>query len=40
MFKTASGQKVAHEGIRTTECINEYGFTRQLTGAVTSVQKI
>ena len=37
MFRTANGQKVAHEGIRT--CSTEYGCTRRLTGAVTSVQK-
>ena len=40
MFRTSSGQKVAHEGIWTIECSTECGFTRRLTGAVTSVQKI
>ena len=40
MFRTASGQKVAHEGIRTIACSTEYGCTRRLTGAVTSVQHI
>ena len=39
MLRTASGQKVAHECIRTIECSTEYGCTRRLTGAVTSVQK-
>ena len=39
MFRTASGQKVAHESI-TIECSTEYGCTRRLTGAVTSVQKV
>ena len=38
--RTASGQKVAHEGIRTFGCSTEYGFTRRLTGAVISVHKI
>ena len=40
MFRTASDQKVAHEGMRTIECSIEYGSTRRLTCAVTSVQKI
>ena len=30
MFRTASGQKVAHEGTRTVECSTEYESTRQL----------
>ena len=38
--RTASGQKVAHDGIRTFECSTLYGFTRRLTGAVISDQKI
>ena len=39
MLRTASGQKVAHD-IRTIECGTGYGFTRRLSGAETSVQKI
>ena len=35
-LKTASGQRVAHECIRTIECSTEYGFTRRLSGAVDS----
>ena len=31
MFRTASDQKVAHEGMRTIECSVEYGNTRRLT---------
>ena len=40
MFKTASGQKVAHAGIRIIERSTECGLTRRLTGAVTPAQKI
>ena len=40
MLRTASGQLVAHEGIRTSECTTEDGFTRRLARAVTSAQKI
>ena len=40
MFRTANGQTAAPEGIRSIECNTEYGITRRLTGAVTSVQKI
>ena len=39
MVRTASSQQVALEGIGTIECGTEYGCTRRLTGAVTSVQK-
>ena len=40
MSRSGSGQKVAHAGIRTIDCISEYGFTKRVTGAVTPVQKI
>ena len=40
MLRTASGQLVAHEGIRTSECTTDDGFTRRLARAVTSAQKI
>ena len=40
MSRSDSGQKVAHEDIRTIECISENGFTKRVTGAVTSAQKI
>jgi hypothetical protein len=40
MFRTASGQTVAHEGNRTIECITDNGLVRRLTGAVTGVRKV
>ncbi len=39
-FKTASGERVAHEGMRTIECIMESNLIRRLTGAVTGVKKV
>ena len=39
-FKTASGERVAHEGMRTIECITESNLIRRLTGAVTGVKKV
>ena len=38
MFRTTSGQEVAHDGIITIECSTEYGSTRRLTVAVSSVR--
>ena len=39
-LKTASGERVAHEGTRTIECITESNLIRRLTGAVTGVKKV
>ena len=39
-FRTASGEKVLHEGIKTIECSTEHGLNRRITCAVTSVREI
>jgi hypothetical protein len=39
-FKTASGERVPHQGMRTIECITEGNLIRKLTGAVTGVKKV
>ena len=39
-FKTASGERVPHEGMRTIECLTENNLVRRLTGAVTGVKKV
>ena len=39
-FKTASGERVPHQGMRTIECITESNLIRKLTGAVTGVKKV
>ncbi len=39
-FKTASGERVAHEGVRTIECVTENNLIRRLTGAVTGVRRV
>ena len=39
-FKTASGERVPHQGMRTIECITESNLVRKLTGAVTGVKKV
>ncbi len=39
-FKTASGERVAREGLKTIECVTEQGLIRRITGAVTAVRKV
>ena len=39
-FRTASGERVAHEGLRTIATVTENGLTRRMTGAITSVNKV
>lgn len=39
IFRTASGEKVAHEGVRMVQCVTGQGLPRRLMGADTPVKR-